>query len=110
MEIADTRAVSCRSVPPPGGQVRHGDEFDISKVRAFDWAELVGKCGLERRLMAREIRRMTKALGKVLPDLQAWSGYTDVERSVIGKIAAFTLEQADRLEGVAGELPHMSMD
>jgi serine/threonine-protein kinase HipA len=87
-----------------------GDEFDISKVRAFDWAELAEKCGLERRLVAREIRRMTKALRKVLPDLQAWSGYTDAERLLVGKIAAFTLEQADRLEAVAGELPHVCMD
>jgi serine/threonine-protein kinase HipA len=86
-----------------------GDEFDISRARAFDWAELAEKCGLERRLVAREMRRMTKALRKALPELEAWAGYTDAEHVLIGRIAEFTLEQAERLEGAAGELPHVSM-
>jgi serine/threonine-protein kinase HipA len=87
-----------------------GDEFDITKVRAFDWAELAEKNGLERRLVARAMMRMAKALRKALPGLQAWDGYTDDERVFIDEIAAFTLEQAHRLEVVADELPHAIID
>lgn len=87
-----------------------GDEFDVSKVRACAWAELADTSGLQRRLVAREMLRMTKALRKALPDLAAWPGYTDEERSLVGKIATFALAQTDRLDGVAKELPQMRID
>jgi len=87
-----------------------GDEFDISRVRAFDWAVLAEQNGLDRRLVAREMGRMTRALRKALPGLQAWADYTEAERSLIGKIVAYSLEQADRLDEVAVELPHVSVE
>lgn len=87
-----------------------GDEFNISRVRAFDWAVLAQQNGLDRRLVAREMGRMTRALRKALPGLQAWSGYTEAERSLIAKIVAYSLERAGRLDAVAAELPHVSVE
>ncbi|MBU1653248.1 MAG: HipA domain-containing protein [Gammaproteobacteria bacterium] len=87
-----------------------GDEFDITKVRAYDWAEFALNCGLDRRLVAREMTRMAKRLRKVLPELQGWSGYEGDERRLIGEIAEFTLNQADRLESDAKQLPDVPLD
>jgi serine/threonine-protein kinase HipA len=67
-------------------------------------------CGLERRLVAREMTRMTKSLRKVLPELQSWPGYDEGESSLIERIAQFTLDQADRLEADAKLLPEVILD
>ncbi|MET0116819.1 MAG: HipA domain-containing protein [Sedimenticola sp.] len=87
-----------------------GDEFDITQVRTYDWAEVTTHCGLERRLVAREMMRMTKVLRKVLPSLQGWSGYDESERKIIDSIAAFALEQAEHLEEYAAELPNVILE
>lgn len=87
-----------------------GDEFDITKVRAYDWAELAVQCGLERRLVAREMTRMAKRLRKVLPELLSWPGYNEGERALIDQIADFTLAQAGRLEADAKRLPKVVLD
>ncbi len=84
-----------------------GDEFDISKVRAYDWAELASVCGLDRRLVMREMNRMVKSLRKLLPDLQDWAGYTAGERAVVDQIGDFALAQAERLEVDAKMLPEV---
>ncbi len=87
-----------------------GDEFDITKVRPYDWAELATSCGLDRRLVAREMTRMAKRLRKVLPELQGWPGYDESERAVIDQIAEFAHAQADRLEADAKLLPEVLLD
>lgn len=87
-----------------------GDEFNISQVRAFDWAELTDQSGLQRRLVAREMRRITRALRKALPELQAWTGYTSEEQSRIADIAAFVLTQAAKLDDIAKDLPDVLTD
>ncbi len=87
-----------------------GDEFNISNVRAYDWAELAVTCGLDRRLVAREMVRMAKAVRKVLPDLQNWPGYTLDERAIVATIGDFALAQAERLETDAKLLPQIVLD
>ncbi len=86
-----------------------GDEFDINQVSAYDWAELAAVCGLERRLVAREMLRMTKTLRKALPSLQEWEGYSKSERSLVNEIAEFTLTQATLLEEHAHQLPEVEL-
>ena len=75
-----------------------GDEFNINKVRAFDWANFAERCNIERRLLLRETNRMIKALRTKLPQLLAWTGYNDNERTVLKRIANFALQQAEKLE------------
>lgn len=87
-----------------------GDEFDITKVRTYDWAELAAHCGLNRRLLIREMTRMAGRLRKVLPDLQRWPGYTQDERTIIDQIARFALSQSDRLQVDAKLLPKVVLD
>ena len=78
-----------------------GDEFDITKIRAFDWADFAQRCGVERRLLVREMNRSVKTVRAQLPSLLAWSGYRDEERIVLERIASFALLQAKQLESDA---------
>ena len=84
-----------------------GDEFSLPKVKTYDWSEFADQCGLERRLVSREMLRMTKALRKALPDLQSWPGYNASEQELVNRIARFTLKQAERLEEHAKDLPYV---
>ncbi len=86
-----------------------GDEFEIERIRTYDWAELTAACGLERRLVAREMLRMTKALRKVIPSLVQSDSYNESERELINKIAEFTLSQAALLDEHAKQLPDVEL-
>ncbi len=74
-----------------------GDEFDIAKIRAFDWADFAQRCGVERRLLVREMNRIIKAVRTQLPSLLAWPGYRDDERTLLDRTASFALQQAEQL-------------
>ncbi len=76
-----------------------GDEFNFAKIRAFDWADLAERCGIERRLLVREINRMIKVLRTQLPNLLARpNNYTDEEQTTLQKISNLMLKQAKQLE------------
>ncbi len=88
----------------------YGDEFDITKVRAYDWAELASRCHLDRKLIAREMLRMTKALRKVIPALASGEDYNREERERVLEIVQFCLAQAEQLESDAALLPKVEID
>ncbi len=75
-----------------------GDEFNLPQVRAFDWATFSQYCGVERRLLVREMNRMIKALRTQMPGLLAWPGYSVDERSMLRQLCEFSLRQAEQLE------------
>jgi len=75
-----------------------GDEFDITKIRAFDWADLAERCSVERRLLVREMNRMIKVLRTQLPKLISLPDYTDEEQATLHKISNLMLKQAEQLE------------
>jgi len=75
-----------------------GDEFDITKIRAFDWADLAERCGIERRLLVREMNRMIKVLRTQLPGLLALPDYTADEQATLREISDLMLRQAAQLE------------
>lgn len=75
-----------------------GDEFDMTKVRAFDWADFSDRCGIERRLLVREMNRMIKALRIQLPTLLSLPNYIEEERTMLQKISDLALQQAEQLE------------
>lgn len=78
-----------------------GDEFDITRIRAFDWADLAERCGIERRLLVREINRMIKVLRTQIPKLLALPDYTPDEQAMLQKASEFMLKQAEQLESDA---------
>lgn len=87
-----------------------GDEFDITKIRAFDWAEVATRCGLDRRLVAREMLRISKIARKELPTLSGWPGYNESEQRMIDTAVRFILAQASQLETDAKQLPKVLLE
>ena len=78
-----------------------GDEFDITKIRAFDWADMAERCGIERRLLVREMNRLIKALRTQLPKLLVLPDYTTGEQATLQEISDLMLKQAG--ETVSGK-------
>jgi len=78
-----------------------GDEFDITKIRAFDWADFAECCGVERRLLVREMNRIIKVLRAQLPKLLILPDYTADEQATLQEISKLILKQAEQLEADA---------
>ena len=87
-----------------------GDEFDITKIRAYDWADFADRCGIKRRLLVREIRRMIKVLRTQLPILLARPEYTVDERTTLQSISNLILQQAKQLESDAGMITTAALE
>lgn len=81
-----------------------GDTFDLAGVRAYDWADFAERCGVDRRLLVREMRRIVKMTNEAVPDLVAWEGYRDGERALLRRLGDYIREQAVRLEKAADEI------
>ena len=75
-----------------------GDEFDTTKIRAFDWADMAERCGIERRLLVREMNRLIKALRTQRPKLLALPDYTTDEQATLQEISDLMLTQAEQME------------
>ncbi len=99
--------VCVRAYPEMGHRLAMaiGDEFDLDRVTAFDWAVFAQSCGLDRGLLSREMGRMVKGLRKAVPQLLADPVYHDAERTILRDVADVCLLQADRLEVVSRRLP-----
>ncbi|MDH5376830.1 MAG: HipA domain-containing protein [Gammaproteobacteria bacterium] len=78
-----------------------GDEFNISKVRAYDWAEFAACCNIERRLLVREMNRMIKTLRTQIQNLAELPEYETEEKALLHKMSRLILKQATQLENDA---------
>ncbi len=78
-----------------------GDEFVITQIRAYDWADFSQRCDIDRRLLVREMTRTIKSVRQQLPVLLLWPGYTKDEYAILEKIKTFVLKQAAQLESDA---------
>jgi serine/threonine-protein kinase HipA len=82
-----------------------GDVFDLRQVGAYAWADFAGRCGIDRRLLAREMRRIVAAVRKSMPALLADPAYLDEERAFLQDLHEFILQQLVRLEECATAVP-----
>lgn len=74
-----------------------GDEFDLPKVRAYDWAMLAERSALPRALIGQEMRRLATAAPTLAERLAQSKEYTDDERPMVEAIASYVTAQAGRL-------------
>lgn len=82
-----------------------GDTFAIDEVRPYDWADFAHRCGVNARLMAREMQRMAEAASGRARDVASWSGYTGEERQFLELVLVFVDQQAQQLLRHATEVP-----
>ncbi len=80
------------------------------KVRAFNWADFADRCGIDRRLLVREIKRMIKVLRSQLPMLMGQPDYTEEVQATIQAITNLVLKQAEQLESDAVMITKVALD
>ncbi|MBL1276326.1 MAG: HipA N-terminal domain-containing protein [Ectothiorhodospiraceae bacterium] len=86
-----------------------GDEFNITKIRAFDWADFTERCGIERRLLVRQMNRMIKVLRTELPKLLSHPVYTADEQKTFQEVSNLMHQQAKQLETDAKMITTITM-
>ncbi|MFZ5555585.1 MAG: HipA domain-containing protein [Pseudomonadota bacterium] len=82
-----------------------GDTFAIQEVRPYDWADFAHRCGINARLMAREMQRLAEPASKSARGVASWSGYTGEERQFLELVLVFVDQQARQLLRHAAEVP-----
>ena len=82
-----------------------GDDFKLDDVRAFSWADFAVRCGLERRLVAREMKRCAAKAAAAIEEILGRGAYTEDETKLLEKAGVFVRSQAARLLEFADEVP-----
>lgn len=82
----------------------YGDEFDPWKVTPYDWAIFAQCTNTARSLLAREMRRMGSAAPAAATRQLDDPGYSDAERTFLGRVAAHIESQAARIIDMAGPM------
>jgi serine/threonine-protein kinase HipA len=80
-----------------------GDAFTLDAVKGFALAEFSEGCGIDRKLMQREAKRLARQAATVIAELAGSSEYHDDERAFVTRLAEFIARQAQRLANYAGE-------
>jgi serine/threonine-protein kinase HipA len=82
-----------------------GDQFDMTRTTAFDWADFAVQCRLNRQVVASEMRRLCRLVKTQTPQLAQAPLYLDDEREVVQRIARSIDTQCARLDALAAQIP-----
>lgn len=80
-----------------------GDVFAFDEVKGFALAEFAEVCGIDRKLMQREAKRLARLATAAAAELARSSDYHDDERAFVTRLAEFIGQQAQRLADYATE-------
>lgn len=86
-----------------------GDTFNYPQLGAFDWAQFASECGLNRPLVAREMRRIaqqTLTTRATIDDLEL----LPAEQDYLNTLTAFIQQRARTLLSMAAEIPRIPAD
>ncbi|WP_051378891.1 HipA domain-containing protein [Derxia gummosa] len=87
-----------------------GDVFVHAEVSAFALADFAGRCGIDRRFMRREGRRLAKLAGGAAREQAERGGYLAEERGFVVGLADFVARQAERLGRLLDEAVAIKAD
>ncbi|HEU4654624.1 MAG TPA: HipA domain-containing protein [Steroidobacteraceae bacterium] len=79
----------------------YGDEFLLPEVSAFQWADFAQSTATPRTLLAREMRRISKAALAAASALAEDPVFVGEERDLAHRISAFVATQANKLAETA---------
>jgi serine/threonine-protein kinase HipA len=82
-----------------------GDQFDMTRTTAFDWADFAVQCRLNRQVVASEMRRLCRPVKAQTPQLAQAPLYLDDEREVVQRLARSIDAQCARLDALAAQIP-----
>jgi serine/threonine-protein kinase HipA len=81
-----------------------GDSFILEEVRAFQLADFAQRCGIDRRLLAREAKRLAKLAAEHAPMQALAEDYVgEDERTFANRLGAYVISQAERLIRLAAD-------
>jgi serine/threonine-protein kinase HipA len=85
-------------------------QFTFDEVKGFALAEFAEGCGVGRKLMQREAKRLAKLAAAAALELARSDDYHDGEREFVTRLAAFIARQAQRLADHADEAVKIRAD
>lgn len=81
-----------------------GDAFKLEDVTAFQLADFAKRCGIDRRLLQREAKRLAKLATTRAPEQAVALDYVDDgERAFAGRLRDFVLDQSTKLTKLAAD-------
>jgi serine/threonine-protein kinase HipA len=88
----------------------YGDEFELEKISPFALADFAHRCGLDRKFLSREMKRLAKLAMEQAPVLAESPVYQGGEKQLVGSIAELVEKQARRLIELAPQLLDVDPD
>jgi serine/threonine-protein kinase HipA len=79
----------------------YGDAFSLDEVGAFQLADFTKRCGIERRLLAREATRLSKLAAEHAAQQALAREYIGEERVFVEQLRDFVVAQGARLAALA---------
>jgi len=87
-----------------------GDNFDPTKITAYDWAQLAHENNLKPRLVANELKRLANACLQALPKLTVALTQEGADVSMMARISDVVETQCNAALGVAPQITKVAPD
>ncbi len=85
-----------------------GDNFDARSLTAYDWAMMAIECGLNTRLVGRELKQMADKVLKIGPELKQNLIAVGADDLTLKAIEAVLNQQCQHTLSIANEVPKIS--
>lgn len=87
-----------------------GDNFDIRSLAAYDWAQMADECGLNPRLVSRELKQLAEKILKTWPTLKPQLAATGADNDTLSAIEAILGQQCKHVQSTAADIPKIAKD
>jgi serine/threonine-protein kinase HipA len=85
-----------------------GDNFDARSLTAYDWAMMAFECGLNTRLVGRELKQMADKVLKTWPELKQNLITVGADDATLKAIETFLNQQCQHTLSIAHGVPKIS--
>ena len=85
-----------------------GDNFDIRSLTAFDWAQMAYECGLNLRLVSRELKQLAEKILKTWPMLKPRLAASGAEGDTLIAFEVILVQQCQRAQTIAPDIPKIA--
>ncbi|MEY4718978.1 MAG: hypothetical protein RL563_1596 [Pseudomonadota bacterium] len=87
-----------------------GDNFDIRSLTAYDWAQMADECGLNPRLVSRELKQLSEKILKTWPTLKPQLAASGADNDTLIAIEAILGQLCLRAQSTAADIPKIAND
>ena len=87
-----------------------GDNFDIRSLTAYDWALMADECGLNPRLVSRELKQLVGKILKIWPTLKSQLTEQEADNDTLVAVEAIIKQQCLQAQNIATDIPKIAKD